>query len=331
MRRTVFIISLLLICLTTLDFAFGQSEAKREVSKSCHFNIVGMWKSDATDHLGHLFFLFSPNGWVRLMEQTEGDLPEAFEVVAEIQYKVGKPAAPKFIEFTASRGNDVFQQGVTLMDIVEYGDDSLTTADPSTGEKTRWERIQTHRYFITFAARSGTAQQGGPAFVMLTTLDGRRPKLEAIGLQLVKDDKGKASAEFGLIPSELSEEFQWESDKDSDVMMRLELSATEYEKTYKVFEAWKKRLKDKTLPHNDPYLNAAEFLKQAAESLNECSEKVKLPGSDQLKPDQIAGKQNPPQRLLDFVKEMRKKNDKLHIVNAIFPTGWRPLQLPGGQ
>ena len=80
-------------------------------------------------------------------------------MITSVNYKLDKPAAPKSIEFTTWRGNDVFQQGVTSWKIIEYGDDSFTTLDPVSEQQTRWVREQTHRYFLTFAARSGPSRR----------------------------------------------------------------------------------------------------------------------------------------------------------------------------
>ena len=111
-----------------------------------------------------IFFSFAPEGHVTLMSHSSDALPQDFEVITAVDYKLDKPAAPKRIEFTAWRGNDVFLQGMTSWKIIEYSDDSFTTMDPATEQQTRWTREQTHRYFLTFAARSGPLPHGGPAF-----------------------------------------------------------------------------------------------------------------------------------------------------------------------
>jgi hypothetical protein len=65
-----------------------------------------------------------------------------------------------------------------------------------------------------------------------------------------------------------------------------------------------------------------EFLKGAAESLNQCDEKLKLHTIDGA-----TAAQKPYQLTLEFVKVMRKKNDDLHIPDRDFPTDWRPTVL----
>lgn len=324
MKRNILFFLLVLVCLTSSGIAFDQSDTKSDAQpnakKACPFNIVGMWKSEAmNDEINPTFFHFLPDGWVRVMGQTPNALPEEFEIIAEVRYKLDKSTKPKFIEFTTEHGGGAFAQGITLMDVVEFNENSFTTKETVLEQKTRWERIQTHRHFLTFAARSLSPQPGGPAFAMLTTLDGRRTKFEAIGVEFIKDDAGKIAPVFGLITAKLYEEFQWESDKDSDVMMRVELTRSEYERIHEMFETWTKLVKEKKLLHADPYMNVMDFLKKAVENLNICDEKIKPPQMD--KPDGVLS-----QLPLEYIKTMRKKNDQSHLMNAAFPAGWRPMQ-----
>jgi hypothetical protein len=90
-----------------------------------------------------------------------------------------------------------------------------------------------------------------------------------------------------------------------------------------VFESWTEFSQSAKLPHSDPYLNALEFLKSAAENLNQCEEKLKL--------DKAAGaatSQNSAQLPLEYIRMMRKKNKDSHVTNGMFPEDWRPALLP---
>jgi hypothetical protein len=277
-----------------------------------------MWKIEGRTEADSLFYSFSADGWVRVVSHSADALPREFEVVAEVRYVLDKPAAPKRVEFITERGNDAFPPGKTSLEVVEYDDDSFVTENPGTRDRARWVRAQTHRYFLTFAARGGPALS---AFAMWTTLDGRGTKIEALGLRL--ENRGGAAPIFGPIPNRLYHEFENESDKDSDVMLRLELTEAEFERSHKVFETWAEYARTAKLPHDDPYLNGMEFLKSAAENLNQCDEKLKL--------DTTAGaatKQNSHQQALEYIRVMRKKNKNLHITDGMFPADWRPMLLP---
>ena len=328
MKLTVFLGLLMSICLLPCVEAFGQSDEK----KICEFKIAGMWRSEATSNTNPVFYGFRENGSVKVLGHVRAvndgtndgtdALPQTFEVRAMAAYKLDDPAAPKRLEFTATRGSGLFRPGTTSMEITQYSDDSFTTLHAESGTQIRWDRVQTRRYFLTFAARSDPAQPGGEAFAMWTKLDGRKTEIEALGVNLARDSKGKTGPVFGLIPAQLYNEFATESDKKSDVMMRLEMTEAEFERSYKVFKTWEKYAKDRALPHREPYLNGMEFLKSAAESLNQCDEKLKLHTTDG-----VTAAQNPQQQTLEYVRVMKKKNDNLHITDRDFPADWRPTVL----
>jgi hypothetical protein len=320
MKLTIVLSLLMSVCLLSSVDAFGQSDEK----KACAFNIAGMWKSEATSQNNPVFYGFGHDGRITVFGHVADVLPQEFEMMASVGYRLDNPTAPKRIEFTATRGTDMFREGKTSMEIVQYSDDSFTTLDSESGNQIRWDRVQTRRYFLSFAARSGQAQPGGPAFAMWTKLDGRKTDVEALGVHLAKDPKGKLTPVFGSVPAELYNEFAAESEKASDVMMRMELTEAEFERSYKVFEAWTEIARVAKLPHKDPFLNSLEFLKSVAENLNLCDEKLKL-----LTTDGAAAARNPHQQTLEYVKMVRKKNDDLHVTDRDFPADWRPTLLPG--
>jgi hypothetical protein len=340
MKRIALLYSLIFICMGANVAAFGQAEDK----KVCPFNIVGTWKSEAAT-TNPILFRFAPDGTVTLLSPST-EIPDAdFEMLAAVKYKLDKPAAPERLDIIAVRGNEVFGRGTTSMQVAEYDDDSFTTIRPADGRRARWVRAKTNRYFLTFAARGvqltgysddssttihprdGRPTQttyGGPAFAMWTKLDGRKTEVETLGLYLITDSVGRMVPIVGAIPAELYKEFVNESSKGSDVMMRLELTEAEFERTHKVFKTWDKRVRDKTLLYDDPYLNAMEFLRRAAESLNQCGEKIQLHKLNWHQNDQIVTKHNIPQHPLEYIRVMRKKNDQLHVTDERFPKGWRP-------
>ncbi|HEX5705818.1 MAG TPA: hypothetical protein VFX96_00870 [Pyrinomonadaceae bacterium] len=343
LKRTVFICSLLLASLAFGAAAFGQRPAPTEAPKPCPFNIVGTWRmeSSAADPM---LFRFASDGTVTLLSRIENP-DEDFEVQAAVKYKLDKPSAPKSIDFIAARGNEVFGRGTTTYTITEFSDDSFTTVNPMThAGLVRWVRAKTNRYFLTFAARSmpidayyddnsvaihptegrPTRQtMGGPAFAMWTKLGGRKTEVETLGLHMMTDGT-RTIPVVGPVPDELQKQFASESRKESDVMIRLELTEAEYERTHKVFRTWDKRVRDKTLLYDDPYLNAMEFLRRTAESLNLCGEKVKLHKLNWSQWDAVATKHHLPEHPLEYIRIMRKRNDELHVTDESFPAGWRP-------
>lgn len=327
MKRAVFLYPLMFVFLATSSAVFSQSNAKQV----CPFSITGLWRSDVTTDSTPIFFSFSPEGHVTLLNYSPDTLAEDFETITAVGYKLDKPAAPKSIEFTTPRGNDVFQQGITLLKITEYGDNTFTTLDPASGQRTRWERMQTHLYFLTFAARNGLAPPGGSALVMWTVLDGRKTDVEALGVQLTKDDAGKILPTFGAIEAGLYNQLTEEDGKekkdkkDENIFIRVELTQAEFEITHDIYKVWDKYVQTRSLPNSDPYLNALEFIKRVAGSLNQCGEKAKLQNLTQREQDEMVSRQNLLQRPLEYIRAMRKKNDELHVPNKVFPWGWRPM------
>jgi hypothetical protein len=342
MKRTVFIYSLMFIFSAAAGAAaYGQSADK----KACPFDIVGTWKSESAAN-EPILFRFAADGSVTLLSPSTA-IPDAdFETLAAVKYRLDKPAAPKRLDIIAVRGNEVFGRGTTSMEVVDFGEDNFTTIHPADGRRTRWVRAKTNRYFLTFAARAvplvgysddssteidpkhgrpNKTVYAGPAFAMWTKLDGRKSEVDTFGIYQTADG-GRSLPVVGAIPAEIYKEFASESEKNSDVMMRLELSEVEYERTHKVFKVWAKRVRDKTLLYDDPYLNAMEFIRRTAESLNQCGEKVKLHKLNWLQNDQIVSKYHIPQHPLEYIRDMRKKNDKLHVTDERFPTDWRPTQ-----
>jgi hypothetical protein len=347
MKRTAFIFSLMLICLAADGVAFAQTNAANAANapKACPFNIVGTWRSEA-EVANPIFFRFAPDGTVTLLSRSE-DIPDSdFEVTAAVKYKLDKPAAPKSLDIIAARGNEVFGRGTTTLKITQFGEDGFTTVNPVTNAgPTRWVRAKTTRYFITFAARSEpingysddisvnihpkdgrpTRQtMGGPAFAMWTKLDGRKTEVETLGIHMMTNGSGLMMPVVGPVPAELHKQFASESRRDTDVMIRLELTESEYERTHKVFRTWDKRVREKTLLYDDPYLNTMEFLRRTAESLNLCGEKVKLHKLNWSQWDEVVTKHHLPEHPLEYIRVMRKRNDDLHVTNEKFPADWRP-------
>ncbi len=329
MKRAGFLYSLALLLLTANGVALGQSDAKSNPTKVCPFEISGMWRSDATTISTPIFFSFSPEGHVTLFSHSADTLAKDFEVLTSVSYKLDTPAAPRRIEFFASRGNDIFARGTTSLKIVEYGDDSFTTLDPASERQTKWIRERTHRYFLTFAARS-RSQQGGPAFAMWTTLDGGEPTVEALGIQITKDDAGKTVPVFGPIPAEVYDQVtevvqKDKKTKDEIVIVRFEMTQAEFLKTRETYHLWDKYVKSKTLPEGDPYLNVMEFLRQTAGGLIQCGEKNRLHNPTRGERDELVARHAPQQRPLEFIRIMRNQNEELNVTGATFPWSWRPM------
>jgi hypothetical protein len=335
MKRAVFPYLFTFIYLVANCIAFVQSDTQSDDRKPCPFSIIGLWRSAMTTQSNPIFFNFSSNGWVTLLSYAADTRPQDFEMLTEVSYKLDKPAAPKHIEFRTNRGNDAFVPGITLLEVIDYSDESFTTLDQVSEQKIRWVREQTHRYFLTFAARSAQLSPDQFAFTMWTVLDGRKAKIEALGVHSSKDETGTTIPIFGQIPAELCEHITEDSERDRQskkaetVIIRFELTQAEFEKNHQLYEMWEQYVKTQTLPYNNPYVNEMEFLSRALDGLNPCGAKAKLYKVAARQRDEIVSQYRPSQQPFEYIRVMRRKNDELHIDDSMFPWNWRPtLQIP---
>jgi len=102
------------------------------------------------------------------------------------------------------------------------------------------------------------------------------------------------------------------------------LSETEFSKAKLIYQNWERFVQNHKLPHRDPYLNVMEFIKQVVESLNRCEEKVKLEKLNIDRDDHPINRLDPRQRPVEYIKILRKENDRWQILDGMFPTDWRP-------
>ncbi len=304
------------LSLIVAGVSVGPSHAQGDAASVCPIAIVGIWKPAATTEADPILLSFSADGWISLLMGSGEARAQDFDVIGQVRYRLEDPHTPARIEFSARRGNDVFPPGATSWDIAEIGDSSFATINRESGKQSRWVRVQTHRYFLTFAAR-GTGEFAGSAFAMWTKLDGRRTELDALGVHATGDGRGGTRVEFGRVPQALSREFTTDSDRDSDAMMRLELTEAEYRRTHDVFEIWERHARVGAFS-DDPSGHVMEFLHEAEAGVNQCSEKLRLDDADV-----VASGVSP----LEFIRRMRELNRSWHVPDGAFPFVWEPFRV----
>lgn len=258
----------------------------------CPLEIVGTWKAAAAEPQ---LLSFAPDGWANVLG---ADL----DILAQVQYQLAPRRAPRRVEFRARRGNDLFPSGSSSWEITAYTDESFSAR--SSGDDSRWTRVQTHRYFLTFAARGDTT-----LFVMWTTLDGNAPALEALGTTMQDKD-----ARFGRISQQLTKAFEKQSDRTDEAMLRVEINEAEYRRTHSVFVSWDTLVTRDLLAREDPYQQALLLMDATIQSMNRCGLKVRIAG------EMAASKLQP----LDLIRSMRKINDRAHVPDKAFPVRWQP-------
>ncbi len=211
-----------------------------------------------------------------------GQSSELREIVSA-GYSLDNPKAPKVIVVKADKEGGGFAQGTNSMEITGYDDTSVTFVKPGS-KPARWVRVDNNRYFIVLAGRMGTFyDNSGPTFPMLIKTDGHRTQIDAVGIYA---DGGKWV--FGSIPAETYNEFMTEPRKNLDVMLRLEITAVQYERGLKVVKTWERRARNNELLYPDLPMDNILLAKQVTETLNLCGEKFKLYKLDWSIEDQIS-------------------------------------------
>lgn len=319
-RLTIFSV-LLLTCVIGTPAAPGQ--------KGCEFNIVGTWRVEGADQTNPILYRFTPDTRVAVLSKS-AQSAEVRELAGAV-YALDNPNAPKVIIVKADREVGGFAQGMTSMDIVAYDDTSLTVSRIG-NPPTRWFRVDPYRYFIVLAGRIGTFYDGsGPTFPMLIKTDGQRNQIDAVGTY---DVRGYWA--FGPIPPETYVEFMKDPRKDTDVMLRLEITAAQYERGLKVVKTWERRARNNELLYPDLTMDNILLAKQVTESLNQCGEKFKLYKLDWSMEDRISTSSprddNPISRIpFLYFKELKRLNQSLHVPDDAFYRQGHPMQKQAGR
>ena len=265
MKTAIFLISWMFIFSVANGTAFGQ--------KGCEFNIVGVWQSASPGESEHTLYRFEPNGIVKVLSRSgSGQKPQEREI-ARAAYKLDSPQAPKNIEFRAINRGGIFAKGTTSMEIAGY-DDTTLTAIKHGSEPMRWVKVDPYRYFVVFAARLGSLRYGGPSFAMTIKTDGRQTNINTFGVYLTETQTiagPRTDKIIGPIPDQIRNEFMNDSRTDSDTMLRLEVTPTEFERSLRLLQRWEGRARGHHLLYPEvPYLNNIEFLEDLAKSINNC-------------------------------------------------------------
>ena len=259
MKTSPFLTLLVFVLLSAAGPVFGQ--------QSCEFNVIGTWQVP-TEAKDPLLYRFASDGKVTVFSSTGAG--ESKEIASAV-YQLDNPKAPKSIKFTAARGRKVFDYGADAMEILKYDDESFTCAIPGS-QPSRWIRVDSNRYFIVLAARTGEFYDtSGPAFPILIKVAGRESTVDAVGTY---SSLGKGV--FGAVPPEAYKDFMREPRSNSEVMLRLEITSSQYEKCLKVLQTWERRAREGALLYPNVFMDNILLVKQVTESLNQCGEKVKL-------------------------------------------------------
>jgi hypothetical protein len=293
----------MMICLSGTSTTLGQ--------QSCEFNIVGTWRTSTSDGADSPWlYQFTLDGMVTALARSGSGEASTLRAAGGAAYALDDPKRPTSITFTASDENDVFAYGKSSMDVTGFDDMSFTSLKRGSSP-VRWSRVDPNRYFIVLAARSGEFyDSSGSAFPMLIRMAGSESRVDAVGTYSLK---GKRA--FGPVPPEAYGAFLSDARRDSEVMLRLEINAAQYHRALTILRTWERRVREDALlyPTGSP-LNNVLLVKAVTETLNQCSDEIKLYQLNYLHPeDWIADKYAPQDIPLAYFRELRRLNDARHV------------------
>jgi hypothetical protein len=316
MKRFAIISASILICLTASPAAYGQ--------RGCELNIVGTWKAEKSNEANPVLYRFTPDARVTVLSGSDQSAEP--REIASAHYTLDNPKAPKVVLFKADKAGGVFAEGTTSMEIVGHDETTLTLVKPGS-QPTRWVRVDPYRYFMVLAGRIGTFYDGsGPTFPMMIKTDGHQTQIDAVGIY---DSRGYWA--FGTIPPETYNQFMKEPRKDSEVLLRLELTGAQYERGLNIVKTWERRARNNELLYPDLTMDNILLAKQITETLNQCGEVFNVYKLDWSLRDTISSSSprddNPISRIpFLFFKEMRRLNESRHVSDEKFYEYARPAQ-----
>lgn len=176
------------------------------------------------------------------------------------------------------------------------------------------------RYFMVLAARNGVFyERSGPAFVVLIKAGADAYDIGALGIY-AGDNKQPV---FGPVPAdaygELLRETGATSAKETDVMLRLEINAAQYERTLQVLRSWERRVRERALLFPEIALDNILVVKQATEELNRCTRTIVAYELDWGLEDDIS-EHNAPLRIpYEYFKELKRLNGAKHVPDSAMP------------
>lgn len=326
MKRIAFSVGLICAFLSPHQPLSGQ-----DAPPVCEFNMVGTWQLTTEGQANPTLLRFKPNGTVTVISQNGTAQSPDWQATEWSRYKLDNPKSPKVIRLSPIRnhGEVVEPLKETTIDITSFDDGTfISEVNSNAGtELTRWTRLDPYRYFVVLAAAKGTPGYGSPAFAMLIKTDGHDSQTESFGLY--ETDSVHHYVEVGTMADEIRKKFGNEPHDDSWAMLRLEVPAGPFERAMNVMKSWERRAHENTLLYPDlPYLDNAVYLNQLASSLNDCSETIKLEKLTWRIDDPIITTHNLPQVPYFFIKDLRQRNNKLHVPDAKFHESWQAINLP---
>lgn len=198
-------------------------------------------------------------------------------------------------------------------------------AASSCAEEAKRVGTDSTRHFMVLAARNGVFyERSGPAFVLLIRAGADDYDIGALGIHAGDSNQPV----FGPVPASSYGPFMREtgmretgeaSAKASDVMLRLEINAAQYERALQVLRSWERRVQERALLYPEIAMDNILLVKQATEELNRCTRTIAAYDLDWGLEDDIS-EHNAPLRIpYEYFKELKRLNGASHVPDAAMP------------
>jgi hypothetical protein len=132
----------------------------------------------------------------------------------------------------------------------------------------------TQQYYMILAGQTDVFyDRSGPTFVMLQRTAADETDVGAFGIYAGE----RKQPVFGPVPASVYERFVSETRKpsastSSTIVLRLEITKPQYERTLQVLQTWERRVRENALLYPDVAMDNILLVKQATEEINRCSE-----------------------------------------------------------
>lgn len=189
------------------------------------------------------------------------------------------------------------------------------SADDACAAEAKWVAGEA-RYFMVLAGRNEVFyDRSGPAFVMLIKNTQQQTDIGALGVY--GDDK--AQPRFGAVPASIYEQFLREPTGADKVMLRLQLTGPQYDRTLAVLERWHRRVREGALLYPDIALDNILLVKQATEELNRCGATITPYELDWGLEDEISENNSARRIPFEYFKTLRQLNETRHVRDEAMP------------
>jgi len=168
----------------------------------------------------------------------------------------------------------------------------------------------TQQYYMILAGQTDVFyDSSGPTFVMLQRTAADETDVGAFGIYAGE----RRQPVFGPVPAGVYEQFVSGTRKPADVLLRLAISKSQYDRALAVLQSWERRVRENALLYPEIAMDNILLVKQATEELNRCNHTLVAYELDWGLQDDIS-EHNAPSRIpYEYFRELARLNAARHV------------------